>query len=71
VSTATAKTLYSIWLFGGVYRVKERLNKPEDYGYVVELTDQFSEFIGRLKMKWPRQGRAKSRVFENCIAEFI
>lgn len=58
------------WLFGGVYEVVERLNKPRDYGYKVELTDKFSPFIGRLKLKWLRTGRAKSRRLENYLTEF-
>ena len=58
------------WLFGGVYKVVKRLNKPRSHGYVVELTDQFKPLIGRLKIKWARKGRAKARVLENCINDF-
>lgn len=35
------------WLFGGVFRVVER---REDGGYQVELTDEGREFAGRLKL---------------------
>jgi len=58
------------WLFGGVYEVIERLNKSRDIGYKVELTEKFKPLIGRLKLKWLRTGRAKSRRLENCINEF-
>ncbi len=58
------------WLFGGVYEVFERLNKTRTKGYEVVLTEKFEPFIGRLKLKWKRTGRAKSRRLENCISEF-
>lgn len=58
------------WLFGGVYEVIERLNITHDEGYVVQLTDAFSPFIGRLKLRWQRAGRAKSRRLENYVDEF-
>lgn len=59
-----------VWLFGGVFEVVKRLNVSRDKGYEIELTDQFKPFVGRLKIKWNRTGRAKSRRLENCINEF-
>ena len=58
------------WLFGGCYEVVKRLPKTKARGYEVEITDQFEPFIGRLKLKWKRSGRAKSRRLENCVEEF-
>lgn len=58
------------WLFGGVYEVVKRLNKTRAKGYEIKLTNQFKPFIGRLKIKWQRSGRAKARRLENCLAEF-
>jgi len=58
------------WLFGGVYEVVERLNKSRAKGYKVELTEKFKPFIGRLKLKWQRTGRAKSRLLEKYLNEF-
>lgn len=60
----------NIWLFGGVFEVTKRLNKTRDFGYEVKLTDKFRPFIGRLKIRWPRSGRAKSRILENYINEY-
>ncbi|MGV3581642.1 MAG: GIY-YIG nuclease family protein [Methylophilus sp.] len=60
----------NIWLFGGVYEVTKRLNVARAKGYEVELTDQFSHFVGRLKIRWSRSGRAKSRRLENYIDEY-
>jgi len=58
------------WIFGGVYKVLKRLNKKYGRGYKVELTNQNSEMIGRLKLNWQRIGRSKSRKMEKCIDEF-
>jgi len=58
------------WLFGGVYRVIERGGEDHAHSYKVELTNQFSPMIGRLKLKWKRSGRAKSRILENYIEQF-
>ncbi len=58
------------WLFGGVYEVVERLNVTRGRGYKISLTDQFTPYIGRLKLSWKRSGRAKSRKLENYLEEF-
>ena len=58
-----------MWLFAGCYEVVERFEKRYDFGYKVELTDQFAPFIGRLKIKWNRSARAKSRKLEGLIEE--
>lgn len=60
----------NIWLFGGVYKVTKRLQVTRAKGYEVELTDHFSQFVGRLKIKWHRSGRAKSRRLENYVEEY-
>ena len=59
-----------IWLFGGCYEVVKRLNRTNAKGYEVELTNQFRPFTGRLKVRWKRSGRAKSRKLENCLEQF-
>lgn len=59
------------WLFGGVYEVVNRFNiTTRGRGYKVLLTDQFSPYIGRLKLNWKRTGRAKSRKLENYLEKF-
>jgi hypothetical protein len=58
------------WLFGGIYRVLKRGTKKYSHSYKVELTNQYSEMIGRLKLHWGRIGRAKSRRMERCIKDF-
>lgn len=44
-----------IWLFGGIFRVKSRYSDRYD----VELCHEFHQFIGRLKIRYERSGRAR------------
>lgn len=55
-----------IWLFGGIWEVEERL--PDRY--VVSLTEQGREFIGRLKLHSPYRQRATRVNFEKRQDEF-
>lgn len=48
------------WLFGGVYRVLERHTDR----YVVELTDNGANMIGRLKLLYPYRNRTTRVVLE-------
>ncbi|WP_296707396.1 GIY-YIG nuclease family protein [Rhodoblastus sp.] len=50
-----------IWLFGGIYRVLERHSDR----YEVELSDEGSAFIGRLKLRSSYRERATRVNFEN------
>ena len=54
------------WLFGGVYRVLERL--PD--AYRVELTDELAGFIGRLKLGTPYRGRTTRPKLERHYDDF-
>jgi len=53
------------WLFGGVFRVLDRL--PDRYK--VELTDQGAGFLGRLKVKSNYRQRSTRVNFENHFPE--
>jgi hypothetical protein len=55
-----------IWLFGGVFRV---LGRHSDR-YDVELTDEWKNFIGRLKLKSPYRGRTTRVNMENHVSQF-
>lgn len=61
----------NIWLFGGVFEVLSRKNINNAHSYEVELTDLFKEFIGRLKIKFNRPGRAQIITFENYISNMM
>ncbi|WP_315795709.1 GIY-YIG nuclease family protein [Bradyrhizobium sp. SZCCHNRI3043] len=50
-----------IWLFGGVFRVTQRLSDC----YVVELADEGASFLGRLKLRSAYRERATRVNFEN------
>lgn len=54
------------WLFGGIYRVLERL--PDRY--VVDLESEGAAFIGRLKLRSDYKQRATRVNFENHYASF-
>jgi len=59
------------WLFGGIFEVVERMAIVRGHGYRVRLSGDYSDLIGRLKISWPRSGRAKSRRLENLFDEFV
>ena len=54
------------WLFGGVYRVLERL--PAEYR--VELTDEHAGLIGRLKLRTPYRNRLARPKLEEQYDDF-
>jgi len=58
---------HSVWLFGGVYKVLERL--PSEYR--IQLMTDTQEYIGRLKIFLPRPGRAKAVYLENYYEKMI
>ena len=54
------------WLFGGIWRVCERLSDR----YVVKLTEQGSGFVGRLKLHAAYRQRGTRIKLENQIDKF-
>ena len=54
------------WLFGGVFRVVERLPAA----YRVELTGELADFIGRLKLRTPYRGRTTRPKLEEQYDDF-
>lgn len=50
------------WLFGGIWKVIARDFDKVPYPYEIELVDDYSEYIGRLKIKYPYKDRG-ARVF--------
>lgn len=55
------------WLFGGVYRVRDRLADR----YVVELTDELAPFIGRLKLNSPYKERQSRPKLEGVLNQLV
>lgn len=54
------------WLFGGVFRVTERLAER----YQVELTEQGRPFVRRVKLRSPYRGRMRRVNMEKRLDEF-
>lgn len=54
-----------VWLFGGIFEVIKRRNKNYTHSYDVQSVGLGHEFVGRLKLKLKRPGRARVFRFEN------
>lgn len=65
----------NIWLFGGIYEVIRRYKETHDgkeyYRYKVELTSQHASMIGRLKVRFERDGRNKARLMEKTLQNLV
>lgn len=59
------------WLFGGIWKVVARDMSKVPYPYEVELVDDYSEFIGRLKIKYPYKDRGTRVNLENHFRSFV
>lgn len=55
----------NIWLFGGIYHVRDR---REDE-YIIELDQKTESYVGRLKVHLPRPSRTKAFKLENYYDE--
>lgn len=60
-----------VWLFGGVYRVISRSPKKYAHSYKVELMQDTSDLIGRLKIRLKRPSRAKAFRLENYHSKMV
>ena len=54
-----------VWLFGGIYRVLSRRTINFAHSYTVERDPHYEDLVGRLKLRFPRPGRARSVCLEN------
>ena len=61
----------NIWLFGGIYKIVARTKKNYSESYKIEIVEDSKEFIGRLKIRLKRPGRAKAVKLENYYDKFI
>lgn len=63
------------WLFGGIYEVLQRRNENHSNSYDIREVEEYSKYIGRLKigMKKPSRGRAflLEKHYENMIVSEI
>lgn len=54
-----------MWLFGGIYKVLERNNFPNQHSYKISEVDEYSPFVGRLKIKLVKPPRGRAFYLEN------
>lgn len=54
------------WLFGGVFEVIGRKNKPKSFSYDIEEIESFNKYVGRLKVQL-KISRGRAFLFENFI----
>lgn len=59
------------WLFGGIWRIVSRDMNKVPYPYEIELVDDYSEYIGRLKVKYPYKDRATRANLENHFNSLV
>ena len=59
------------WLFGGIWRVVEKNFDKVPFPYEIELVDDYSEYIGRLKIKYPYKDRTTRCRLENHFDKMI
>lgn len=59
-----------IWLFGGVYKVLSR-GARKSHSYKIQLVSGSKKFIGRLKIRLERPGRARALLLENFYKKMI
>ena len=53
------------WLFGGIWRIVSRDMSKVPYPYEIELVDDYSQLIGRLKIKYTYKDRVTRSRLEN------
>ncbi len=56
---------HDMWLFGGIYEVVGRNSKPKDFSYEIEELTEYSDFVGRLKIKLRKPSRGRAFYLEH------
>lgn len=61
-----------MWLFGGVFEVTgRRTDKEDQYRYDIEEQREYSDYVGRLKIKMPKPNRGRSFHLENHLDQMV
>jgi hypothetical protein len=60
-----------MWLFGGIYEVVSRSNKPKDFSYEIKELSEFSDYVGRLKIKLEKPSRGRAFKLEKHFDKMI
>ena len=56
-----------MWLFGGIFRVVKDNNIPKDHSYEIEEVAEFSNLVGRLKIKLKKPSRGRAFYLEHHL----
>lgn len=57
----------NMWLFGGIYEVIKRNDVPDSHSYVIKELDEYSDYIGRLKIKLEKPSRGRAFYLEHHL----
>jgi len=55
------------WLFGGIYEILKRNNIPNSHSYEIKELNEYSPYVGRLKIKLEKPSRGRAFYLENHI----
>lgn len=57
----------NMWLFGGIYEVTKRNNVSNSHSYEIKELEEYSVFVGRLKVRLEKPSRGRAFYLENHI----
>lgn len=60
-----------VWLFGGIFRVLSRSGVQGPNGYQIEEVADYSNLVGRLKIKMPTPARGRAFYLENYYPDMF
>lgn len=55
------------WLFGGIYEVTSRKNIPNSHSYAIKELEEYSKYVGRLKINLVKPSRGRAFYLEHHI----
>ena len=56
-----------MWLFGGIYEVIKRNNIPQSHSYVIKEINEYTSYVGRLKIKLQKPNRGRAFYLEHHL----
>lgn len=59
------------WLFGGAFEVTDTRWEEEQYRYDIKDLDEYSGYVGRLKIKMPKPARGRSFLLEKHLDKMV
>lgn len=57
----------NMWLFGGIYKVIKRNGIPNSHSYEIEELKEYSDYVGRLKIKLEKPSRGRAFYLEHHL----